>query len=61
MALELLEPHKNSDTFGINVLNKDVKPNLCSFVVTGDMHKKIVEKLRSDRMGINYSKIEYQN
>jgi hypothetical protein len=48
------------NTFGIDVVQKRAEPHLCKFVESGDMHKKFSPFLRSDGMGIDYSKINYK-
>lgn len=47
-------------TFGIDVVNKKTQHHLCSFVQTGNMHRQFTRFLRSDGMGIDYSKIDYE-
>jgi len=48
-------------TFGIHVKEKKVEGHLCSFVdLGGKMHHQFTPLLRSDGMGIDYSKISYQ-
>ncbi len=54
-------PEKFYETFGINVVKKITVPQLCRFVQGGDMHKNFMTKLRSDGMGIDYSKITYKH
>lgn len=54
-------PEKFYETFGINVKGKTVEGHLCSFVDTGGkMHYEFSPFLRSDGMGIDYSKINYK-
>ena len=48
-------------TFGINVVAKTVERHLCRFVdIQGRMHKAFTPYLRSDGMGIDYSKIKFR-
>ena len=48
-------------TFGIDVEKKTVEGHLCRFVdIQGRMHKAFTPYLRSDGMGIDYSKITYR-
>ena len=47
-------------TFGIDVHQKTTRKNLCDFVEKGTMHRKFMPNLRSDGMGIDYSKITYK-
>lgn len=48
-------------TFGIDVVEKTVERHLCRFVdIQGRMHKAFTPYLRSDGMGIDYSKINYR-
>ncbi|GAX23656.1 hypothetical protein FisN_12Hh230 [Fistulifera solaris] len=54
-------PEKFYETFGINVKAKKVEGHLCSFVDTGGkMHYEFSPFLRSDGMGVDYSKINYK-
>lgn len=48
------------ETFGIDVTEKTAVGDLCPFVDTGIMHLAFSPHLRSDGMGIDYSKIEYR-
>lgn len=54
-------PEKFYSTFGIDVVKKTTHKNLCSFVQTGVMHKQFMKQLRSDGMGIDYTKIVYKH
>ena len=53
-------PEQFYETFGIDVVHKKIEHNLCSFVEKGQMHKDFTKFLRSDGMGIDYSKIQYR-
>lgn len=54
-------PEQFYKTFGIDVVKKRTQGHLCSFVMEGaKMHKMFSPNLRSDGMGIDYSKIDYQ-
>ena len=48
------------DVFGIDVVKKVAEQHLCKFVETGIMHNDFMKFLRSDGMGIDYSKISYR-
>ena len=48
------------ETFGIDVVHKKVEQHLCKFVRTGKMHNMFLPFLRSNGMGIDYSKIDYK-
>merc|ERR1712238_588260 len=50
-------PEKFYSVFGVDVLNKTTKPDLCKFVKSGIMHKEFIKHLRSDGMGIDYEAI----
>jgi [Skp1-protein]-hydroxyproline N-acetylglucosaminyltransferase len=54
-------PENFYKTFGINVVDKTVEGHLCRFVdAGGKMHKEFTPYLRSDGMGIDYTKINFQ-
>lgn len=55
-------PEKFYEVFGINTLAKTIEEHLCSFVdgSGGRMHHMFTPMLRSDGMGIDYSKINYR-
>ena len=54
-------PEQFYTTFGIDVVNKVTEDHLCKFVDTGGrMHKEFTPHLRSDGMGIDYSKIHFR-
>ena len=59
-GVESRSPEHFYEIFGIDVKNKSTEGHLCSFVVTGDMHKMFTPFLRADGMGIDYSKIDYK-
>jgi len=48
------------ETFGIDIYKKKVQKNLCMFVQSGKMHRNFLKFLRSNGMGIDYSKINYK-
>lgn len=48
------------DMFGIHVNERKVEKELCDFVAYGKMHNKFTKHLREDKMGIDYSKIDYK-
>jgi [Skp1-protein]-hydroxyproline N-acetylglucosaminyltransferase len=54
-------PEKFYETFGIDVVKKTTEGHLCMFVDngTGRMHKLFMKSLRPDKMGIDYSKINF--
>jgi len=54
-------PETFYSTFGIDVVKKKTHPNLCNFVQGGQMHKMFMSKLRSDGMGIDYSKVNFKH
>lgn len=54
-------PEKFYSTFGIDVHAKKTHNHLCDFVETGTMHKKFMPHLRSDGMGVDYSRITYKH
>jgi transposase len=47
------------ETFGIHVREKTVERHLCQFV-KNKMHNMMMPNLRSDGMGIDYSKIDFR-
>lgn len=47
-------------TFGIHVKEQTVEPHLCQFVKTKDMMQKFLPALRSNRMGLDYDKIDFE-
>ena len=47
------------ETFGVNVVEKTVQRHLCQFV-KNKMHNMFMTNLRSDGMGIDYSKIDFR-
>jgi len=47
------------DTFGIHVVEKTVERHLCQFV-KNRMHNMFMPNLRSDGMGVDYSKIDFR-
>jgi [Skp1-protein]-hydroxyproline N-acetylglucosaminyltransferase len=54
-------PEKFFETFGIDIKEKTIEENLCSFVNDrGQMHKMFQPLLRSDGMGIDYTGINYR-
>jgi len=53
-------PEKFYETFGIDVRNKRTEHHLCRFVDKGIMHNEFNKVLRSDGMGVDYSRIDYQ-
>jgi len=55
-------PEKFYEIFGIDVHKKTVEGHLCSFVDGGNgkMHRMFTKYLKSDGMGIDYSKVDYQ-
>lgn len=54
-------PEKFYETFGIDVRKKKTVKFLCRFVEGGKMHHLFMPNLRSDGMGIDYSKITYKH
>ena len=54
-------PEKFYETFGIDVRQKKTVKFLCRFVEGGKMHHLFMPNLRSDGMGIDYSKITYKH
>lgn len=52
-------PEQFYETFGIDVVKKQVQGHLCKFVSEGGgrMHKEFAGHLREDGMGIDYSTI----
>jgi len=54
------DPMQFYKTFGIDVVKKKTQHHLCSFVQTGNMHRQFTRFLRSDGMGIDFSKIDYE-
>merc|ERR1712038_1725011 len=54
-------PEKFYSTFGIDVVNKKTHKKLCNFVETGNMHRMFMPYLRSDGMGIDYSRVKYEH
>ncbi|KAL9183455.1 hypothetical protein ACHAXT_004311 [Thalassiosira profunda] len=47
------------ELYGIDVRKKTTQRHLCQFV-RGKMHKKFIEHLRKDGMGINYDEIDFK-
>jgi len=47
------------DIFDIDVVKKTTNRDLCKFVAGGTMHTLFTKSLRSDGIGIDYSKISY--
>lgn len=56
---QVRKPQKFFDTFGIDVVHQTVQHHLCRFVGK-PMMKEFLPALRSNRMGLDYSKIHYQ-
>lgn len=54
-------PEKFYETFGIDVVRKTAKKNLCQFVAGGRMHRNFMKYLRPDGMGIDYSAITFKH
>ena len=46
--------------FGIDAVNKKTCNRLCNFVQPGGMHKMFTPLLREDKMGIDYSNVDFE-